>query len=527
MKKYFCYIIIVAAALSSCKKDFLQRAPLDALSDATFWNSDKDAIAAVNGCYKGWETGYNIIYLDCAADNSYNPFPWEGYTDLGSGYATPTNGNIAVRWDFTTVRKCNEVLENIGKPKMDEDLRKRLKAETRFIRAYQYFIMNRLYGDVPLVTKTLTIQEANTQSRTAGADVVKFILDELTAIAPDLPVSYSGSDKGRITQGAALALKARIELYQGMYDAAIADCQLVMKLGYDLFRSTNSYQDLFRIQNNNNIEVILDVQYKKDDNPFDIVGIMLPASLGGWCSLNPNQNLVDAYEMTNGKTIDDPTSGYNPNDPYKNRDPRLSASILVPGAKYEGSYYNPIQTGAPDFYSPYGNSKTGYLVKKFAPFVSDYADIWNTGLNIMVIRYAEVLLTYAEAKIEKGSIDGSVYNAIDAVRTRAGMPATNQAVYNNQTKLRELIRRERRVELGLEGLRWFDVQRWKIGPQVMPGPLMGARLGTVNPNNGALALTPERIKVEDRVFDINKNYLWPVPQKEIDLDKNLKQNPNY
>jgi hypothetical protein len=254
---------------------------------------------------------------------------------------------------------------------------------------------------------------------------------------------------------------------------------------------------------------------------------MPPASIGGWCSLDPNQSLVDAYEMANGKTIDDPTSGYNADDPYKNRDPRLFATIITPGSLYEGFYYNPIEVGSPDFYAPYGNTKTGYLPRKFDAFLSDFPNVWNAGLNIIVIRYAEVLLSYAEAKIEKGEIDNTVYDAINSVRTRAGMPVVDISKYNTQTTLRELIRRERRVELALEGLRWFDIQRWKIGPQVMPGQLLGARLGTVDPNNGNLVLTPERIVVETRVFDPGKNYLWPIPQKEIDLNKNLVQNPGY
>src|SRR5688572_24246675 len=117
MKKYIFYAVLaVTTLLSSCKKDFLDRLPLDALSDETFWSSDKDAIAAVNGCYKGWEDGYNILYMDCASDNSYNPFPWEGYTDIGNGFATPGNGDNANRWSFVVVRKCNSALANLDKP---------------------------------------------------------------------------------------------------------------------------------------------------------------------------------------------------------------------------------------------------------------------------------------------------------------------------------------------------------------------------------------------------------------------------
>ena len=147
----------------------------------------------------------------------------------------------------------------------------------------------------------------------------------------------------------------------------------------------------------------------------------------------------------------------------------------------------------------------------------------------MVIRYAEILLSYAEAKIEAGQIDASVYEAVDKVRTRAGMPAVDRTIYNNQAALRTLIRRERRVEFALEGLRWYDIQRWKIGPEVIKGQVTGSLKGTVDPNTGALTLNPSaRITVgSPRNFDPAKHYLWPIPQKEIDLNKNLKQNPNY
>jgi hypothetical protein len=239
---------------------------------------------------------------------------------------------------------------------------------------------------------------------------------------------------------------------------------------------------------------------------------------------------VDAYETINGKTITEDPS-YDASQPYKNRDPRLDASIIRPGSLYEATYFDPY-TGT-DYYKNNNCSPTGYNVKKFIPNISDFrntgygTDIDNTGLNFIVMRYAEILLTYAEAKIEANQLDASLYQAIDAVRKRAGMPVVNQTTYNNQSSLRALIRRERRVELAMEGLRWYDIQRWKIGETVMPGTVTGALLGSVNPNNGELTLTQERIgPVSERVFSA-KNYLFPIPQKEIDLNKGLSQNPGY
>ncbi|MGZ3763959.1 MAG: RagB/SusD family nutrient uptake outer membrane protein [Mucilaginibacter sp.] len=534
MKKIFILNITVILLFTACKKDFLNRQPLDAYSNSTLWTSASDATAALNGVYAGWTSnwsdnaagwadGFNVIYFDCFSDNAYSQYPWEGFQSYGNGLITPTDGNADNLWNYTTIQKCNFFLANIGITPMDATLKKQMIAQVRFIRAYQYFMISQLYGDVPLVTTSLTPAQANVITQTPKAVVTKFILSELAAAATDLATNYSGADAGHITKGAALALKVRVELYSADYADCISDAQLVMQMGYKLHPS---YTDLFRIQNINNSEDIVDVQYKENDHPNGTLGVMPSASYGGWGSIDPLQSLVNSYEMSNGKVITDPASGYDPNNPYANRDPRLTATIVYPGESYGGIYYNSIDPAAPDYYLGGSNSKSGYIPKKFTSNLTDYDNMWNTGLNIMIIRYAEVLLSYAEAKIESGQIDASVYTAINEVRNRAGMPSVDQSVYNNQASLRSLIRRERRVELAMEGLRWFDIQRWQIGSQVMSGPVYGARLGTVNATNGQLTLTTDSIKVENRIFS-NKNYLWPVPQSEINIDKNLKQNTGY
>ncbi len=522
MKKYS-LIIIALLFLFSCSEDFLDKNPLDQISNESFWNNEKDAIAAANGCYSDWWDMYYVIYFDCASDNSYNPFPWEGFQVQATGFATPNNTGESFM-GFSTITRCNSFLENISRPEMDENLRKRLTAEVRFIRAWDYFIKVTLYGDVPLVTEVLKPSEANVP-RDDKAGVVKFILDELTAAAADLPDSYSGPDLGRITKGAALSLKARMEIFEGKYAECAATCQQIMDIGYTLFPD---YKGIFKLDNQNNSEVILDVQYNEGIGTTWVLGVLPPNSSGGWCSVNPTQSLVDAYECADGKTSSE-SDLYNPDDPYKNRDPRLQASIVYPGGLYEGAYFNPIDVSDPngDYYAPYGRSKTGYNPRKYVDDLSDFPDIWASGMNAIVIRYAEILLMYAESKIETNSIDASVYEAIDEIRTRAGMPVVDQSVYNTQTTLRDLVRRERRVELALEGLRWFDICRWQIGETVMNGKVYGARLGTVDPTNGDLSLTNERIEVETREFQANKHYLWAIPQSVIDATPAIVQNPNY
>ncbi|MBC9932359.1 RagB/SusD family nutrient uptake outer membrane protein [Chitinophaga qingshengii] len=527
MKRNLLYILLAGVLTqTACQKDFLDKSPTDGYTNETLWTTEAAAAAALAGCYKDWETSTNIFYMDAVSDNSYSQWAWDNYQHLGNGTATATDPQVVSQWDYVTIQKCNWFIENVGKAPIADDIKTRFTAEARFLRAYRYFLLTQLYGNVPLVVKNLSTTEAGTVTKTPKAEVRKFITDELAAIAQVLPDKYTGNDIGRITKGAALSLRARVELYDKNYAAAIEDCKKVMALGYGLFPN---YTDLFRPDNENNKEVILDIQYKANekDNENENIGILPSSGYGGWASLSPTQSLVDAYEMANGKTIDDPASGYNENDPYTGRDPRLAANVVYPGLQYSGKIYDPITPGSDNYYSEGNNSPTGYLVRKFAPFLSDFPDMWHTGLNIIVIRYAEVLLTYAEAQVESGVIDNSVYQALDDIRQRAGMPLVDRAVYNDVTSLRKLIRRERRVELALEGLRWYDIQRWQIGADVRSGAVYGTRLGTVDATTGKVTLTGDHIVTERRVFNPQRDYLWPVPQKEIDINKGLGQNPGY
>lgn len=536
MKKILLFICCAAIlSLGSCQDDFLDRAPKDAYSDASLWSSKADALAALNGCYAGWEAGASIIGDDCFTDNGFDQFGWDGYEPMASGLINPGDEWFPNLWSYKTVQRCNWFLSNVDKTpvtSLNEELKNRMKSEVRFLRAYQYYKMTNYYGDVPLVKTSLTPAEANTVTRTPKEEVIAFIISELNEIAPLLPVSYTGSDIGRITRGASLGLKARIQLIQGDYDGAAATSALLMSapFTYSLFPN---FEELFRPMNHDNQETLLNCQSLKDLNADWYPIAYAPKSKGGWSSYAPTQALVDTYETINGKTIEEDAT-YNPLQPYQKRDPRLDMSIIRPGSYYMGSYFDPYQ-GDDDYNLVMDNtSQTGYNLKKYISNLDDYrgtdygTDIDNVGGAVMVIRYAEVLLTYAEAKIELNQIDESVYEAINKVRKRAGMPNVDKTIYNNQTKMRELIRRERRVELAFEGLRFVDTRRWKIAEQVMPGTVKGILEGSVDPTNGNLTLQPNTAKeVTTRVFTNPKHYLLPIKQKELDINKNLKQNPGY
>lgn len=513
--------------LCSCVNDFLDRNPLSQISSSSFWNTQKEANAFLNGCYSGWNNIDNIIFFDCVSDNSFTPFPWNGYKVHATGLATPGSTNAINYMGYGIIFRCNTFLQNIDRVKeMPVNLKNRMKAEARFLRAWDFFKKSTLYGGVPLLTEAVDFKDAY-KERSTMEEVANFVIKETSEIAPMLSLKYTGNDVGRITRGAALSLKAKMEIFVGKYKEVIKTTEAITNLGvYGLFPD---YRKLFYEENENNEEVILDIQYESNNYINKRLGILVPNSSGGWASVNPTQSLVDAFECIDGKTIEE-SPLYNPKDPYKNRDPRLAATVVCPGDMYEGKYMNSIDAKDPnnDFYLPYGRSKTAYYGRKYVDDLSKYNNYWSTGMNGIVIRYADVLLMYAEAKIETNGIDASVYAAINQVRNRAGMPNVDKSIYNNQTKLRELIRRERRAEFGMEGLRWFDICRWKIGKETMNGVVKGALLGEVDAETGALTLTDKRISLETRVFDEKKNYLWPIPQKVIDNSNGtITQNPNY
>lgn len=553
MKQYKFLVVTVLMAfgpLLSCNKDFLDRPPQNELSQNSFWTSEKDAYMALNAIYAVMDGGAGSIYEDGATDNAHAQYPWESNaTTISLGDVTTT---MDEGWDFNPIRRVNYLLENIDKVPMDEALKERFSAEARFVRAFRYFNLTNNFGNVPLFTQTLTVDEALKISRSPRAEVLQFVTTELAAIANILPASYSGgknNEKGRITKGAALALKARVHLYNSQWQEAVAAAQQVMGMGYELFSvagedekgaadnyaawvdfasadeeakfrtGLRSYEKLFWEANEGNVEIILDRQYLEETDPQYNNLYLLSDDLGGWSSVAPSQNLVNAYQsFKTGDDIVPPTPAQRAamyanraTDPafyneYKNRDPRFYASIL-----FDKAPWNTIEAGYEFIWVKGGNncSKTGYNFRKLVDPM-----IWGQQIdnhaNFPALRYAEVLLTYAEAKNELSGPDATIYDAIDKIRTRAGMPVLDRTKFSTKDQLRTAIRQERRIELALEGHRFMDIRRWKIAPGVMTT--------IYNLENGL---------VQTRRWE-DKLYLMPVPQSEIDKNPNLlPNNPDY
>lgn len=575
MKKNILLFSLFLLVLGGCKKSYLDRFPESSPNSGTFFKTADELVLAVNSVYNN--LNYNgagniagLMLFDATSDIFWYR-PTNDVQTIGLGLHTPSTPLIRQVWDifYGGIGKCNNLLDNMNKAKevTDPALYNRIEGEAQFLRAYFYTYLVSLYGDVPLIDHVLPLSEAHVP-RVAKATVVDFVLAQLDEAASKLPATYTGSDKGRATKGAALALKARIALYNGKYDVAATAAKAVMDLGvYSLYPN---YRDLFTYAGEGSAETILAYDYKRTVRTTGVSQGNQSRLAGGFSVFVPTRSLADSYECTDGLTIDK-SPLYSTANIFANRDPRMRATILGDNDTWFGTggiTYN--QTFHPDStqctrYAPTPalitntevtnafSSFSGMLLKKYL----DKADVDlrnESELAYMLIRYAEVLLTYAEAKIEAGQIDASVLNAINLVRARGyGVSVGETSSYpaittTNQAELRKIIRRERKVELAGEGLRVFDIRRWRIAEKAMNGLLFGKALKSAIYNNlpkpasidenmipdyssfAALLAVPGNFKImETREFDPAKHYLWPIPQADIDVNRNpdFKQNPGY
>lgn len=539
------YMIIGAALMVTSCSDFLDTAPLDALSPATTWKTEDDAQKFAIGCYGGnnddtssWEDGTNILYLDCGSDFGYNNFEWENYNTIGNGKMTPS-GSVASFYDFSVIRRCNTFLEKVQDIQFaNERTKTDLIGQVRAIRAYRYFVMNWWYGGVPIIDNYNSADEAQV-SRKTEEEVRNFVNDELDTAIGEL--NAAPSERGRIAKGAAMGIRMRSALYYGDYQKAKEMAQAIIDLNQ--YALEPDYNNLFKVAGQDSKEIILAVQYVNSTLELTVIGQMYNNGDGGWSSIVPTQNLVDTYEMADGLTKEE-SSSYDPVHPFAGRDPRMAMTIIYPGMDWNGGVVNTLDKtiGGKDNanYPPSANnaSKTALTWRKYLD--EQYANgIWNTNACPIVIRYAEVLLTYAEAANELSGPSADVYDKLDLIRERVGMPKVDRAKYASKEALRQLIRRERGVELAGEGVRRADILRWKdengkmVAETVLNGVLERV-VGTIDytetdPAKRAVidvnaAVTDK--KVEDRVFKPHHRYN-PIPQSAIDYNPNLKQNPEY
>lgn len=531
-------ILSVSFSFTSCKK-FLEVVPTNQVSDLTLWATQDNADLFLNNIYASVPTLETGDPWENFSDNSLNGQAGRVSTNVyGPGIYTPAN--TPNKWgQYTNIRKCNLFIERVTASSLPEDWKKVRLAEARFLRAYFYSILWTYHGGVPLITDVLNINEqgdAVFRARNTSEETASFIISECGAIEADLPVT---AQSGRVTKGAALTLKGYAELFNASplknpsndlarWEQAATTYKKVIDLNkYSLFPD---YTTLFYEESNNNVEVIFSRQHLGGTSLANYIGQIGPrfvnGSLTGWGHVDPTQDLVDEYAMANGLPITDPGSGYNPQKPYVNREKRFYESIIYDESIWLGATMIMKQgvgsLNATDLNNSSISTRTGYyVIKGVNPKYAGAQDNGNSA-NWIIFRYAEVLLSYAEARNEATGPDQSVYDAVNEVRNRSDLPDLPAGL--NQADMRKAIARERRVELAFEEKRLPDLLRLKLAETKLNGTVHAIKIDIVS-GNTVYTVVPAGGGA--KVFDPAKNYVLPIPQSAIDKNPNLEQNPNY
>lgn len=525
-------ILFLGVCFFSCNDDFLEKYSKSSLSEGTFWNNEDEALKALAGVYRlngSSDEGYmwtlrNIFFKEKLSDNAFGANNDDTYQNINRG-----EGEAHWSDSYRRIARCNYFLENIEQVDMNESEKAEMIAEVSFIRACVYFYMSQHYGEVPLIVNTLSAEEANNVSRNTKEELVNFVIDELTEAANNLPNQRPLSEKGRVPKAAALAFKGRILMAENRWIEAASVYKNIIDMG--IYKIDPRYQEIFLDDGEDSEEIIFATQYMEDgpgslsSGVFTMFGPRMLTGAQG--QMNPTNSLVEAYEMTDGKTIDE-SPLYDPDNPYENRDPRLYFSILLPNystVKGELFVTHPDSLNAPDKV-PLLNL-TGYGQLKFIDL--DYGGTFNDyGGDIPIIRYAEILLSYLESKLEAGDpiTQDLLDQTINMIRGResVNMPLITET---DPDKLRTILRRERRVELAFEGIRYWDLIRWRIAHTELNRNVYGAKVCDGQSNCNYQVDENGHYYVYKRVFREEYDYIWPIPQSELDINSNLEQTPGY
>lgn len=488
--------LLLIFQLFSCNESFLDTVATDMYNEGNWWKNESQVISTLNGCYavlRHDQIGSTRYFReDNLTPNTYS-MGGDSPTDVGQ-HDAGNDTRFREKWGglYQGIGRVNYFLDNVDKVQLNPNLNKRIKGEAYFLRAFFYSNLVKYYGGVPLILESPNFAKQRHLPRNSKQEVIDQILTDLNNAIQALPVSYAGADIGRATKGAALALKARVLLYESRWAEAATAAKDVMDLQYyELFPD---YRGLFAQENENNKEVIFSVQYKAPEfyNSFDVILVQQQ-------NVVPTLDLVNSYLMIDGLPITE-SPLYDPENPYENRDPRLKKTVVLPGHMFrgiirpEGFYYG-----------------TGFGLKKYTSYKDSVVqvDVVQSQIDYMFIRYADVLLMYAEAQNEASGPDDSIYDAVNQIRRRAGLPEIPDGLTKSQ--LRDIIRLERRIEFVGESLYYHDIRRWKTAEVVM----------------NATALNYKGEAVQVRKFNAQRDYLWPIHEETIIDNPALEQNPNY
>ena len=567
MKKILYSVAAAALLFTTSCSDFLERAPQDALSPSTFWQTESDAYLALVGCYNGLDniyhdghwTGQNCLMMDALADDCFDYFSWEGYQTMISGNLNSNNNGVGGSWfTFDDIRACNEYIEMEQSVSWaDEATQKQYLAEAKTLRALLFQFRSELYGDFPLVTSTIATPGEAYVSRDPVSEVNEFIVKELTEAIPNLP-NKADQTQGRINKQFAQGLLMRQYLWEHNYAAAEPIAKDIVDNGGLTLAS--SYEDMWLEANQYDSETIFDYSFISNTTRDFYGDPFVPnGALGGWSSIVPTVDLVEAFECIDGKTIQE-SPLYDSKHPYLNRDPRLHATVLYSGQYYPGyegknphGVYNSLPryfsdgTANPDWWNYTGNStKSGLNLKKYMR----YENVESTGSAHMTVHYkamrlAEAMLSLAECYIEQNKNLAEAAELINQVRRRAyannvyGV-ATPEIAVSDQATMREQVRRERRMEFGTEGLRRFDLVRWGImvdeinnftvahydGDLTNDKDAYGDYIAEVTGVTDGDSPSCPKTNNDFQNFKAYQLY-WPISQGTIDVTPSLQQTAGY
>jgi len=539
-----------ALMLAAGCKD-LNLGPKDQVSDASYWKTSEQFRLAANDFYYGLRGAHN--YTELNSDIASGVGSTE-MTAVSNGSYLPTANSDLWTNSYAGIRATNYLLAKATESGLGSEI-DRWVGEALFFRAYHYWNLVKSYGGVPLITKVLDVTSPELYTaRATQQEVIDFIIADLDNAVPKLfkQSQLDATEMGRVTQGAALALKARVALYQGtwlkyhaagspaaMLDAAVAAADsVVASAEYQLYADSGlkSYKYLFILPGDDSREVILARRYFAGRTTHNWTREL-------WFNyMIPTKKLADMYLATDGLPITSSPlfAGYDSlTTEFRNRDPRMAMTFVVPGSDvFQESGFQPVFPG----FSGSSATRTGYMLRKFLDETDDAAHFVGQ-YDFKEFRYGEVLLNLAEALLER---DGVISNTdldrtIGKLRSRVGMPAlTNAFVTSNGLDMLTEIRRERTVELAFEGFRRDDLRRWKTAETEMPQALRGVKfVGTEYQHRDSTLVIGTDIQVDaggfvieeaaaSRQFAVPKHYLDPIPLQQIQLSHGtLIQNPGW
>ena len=565
MKRIFQYMILAVGCMmtfAACNDEFLNRTPHDQMTDANFWQTEAHVESVANTFTSALQGKYWLNITEIMADSA----PWAvttAFRTIGAGNFTTETSQINSLWvtAYTGIGRVNYFLNNFHRAdgKVDEKVLARYEAEAYFYRAYNYWVLTTYFGDVPYITDELNVEAPDVyRGRDPRATVIANITKDLEDHYLNLPehIVAASAEFGRVSQCAALALLSRIYLYNEMYAEAVNAAERAMANSYHQLYSTGNpdedYVNLFNYtgrasRNALNKETLLAFVYNYDLGESARTSHNLSRECwvpGDYARFVPTNSMIEAYLTKDGE-IWDPSAVNTYEDVFKDRDPRMVQSILAPNTPWEGGKSGDLLSTDDKIYTYplLTNNKTaamtysGYYMRKYVePSTVKY--VTHDDNDLIMLRYAEVLLNYAEAKERLGSLTQTdLDNSINLLRDRVGMVHMKIDDLPAGSDIRAEIQRERRVELFFEGHRYFDIIRWKQG-HLLGEDLLGVNRRWVDQNRLAVDLAGLTWKTkggeqyllieEGRTFNAGKHYLLPIPFKQMQLNPNLApQNPGW